>query len=135
MRDRERERGRDTGRGRSMLHAGSLMWDSIPGLQDHALGQRQMLNCWATQVSLNYFILNKPLMLYKHWCSYVENKNNFQLTWLQFYTQLFKMSLGHLGGSDDLISAQVIISWSWDQAPHQASGSAWLRFSLPLPLN
>ena len=41
----ERERGRDTGRGRSRLHAGSPTWDSIPGLQDHALGQRQVLNC------------------------------------------------------------------------------------------
>ena len=29
--------GRNTGRGRSRLHAGSL-WDSILGLQDHALG-------------------------------------------------------------------------------------------------
>ena len=40
MRDteRERERGRDTGRGRSSLHAGSWMWDSILGLQDHAPG-------------------------------------------------------------------------------------------------
>ena len=34
---RDRERGRDTGRGRSRLHAGSPMWDSILGLQDHAL--------------------------------------------------------------------------------------------------
>ena len=34
----EREHGRDTGRGRSKLHAGSLTWDSIPVLQDHALG-------------------------------------------------------------------------------------------------
>ena len=40
--ERERERGRDTGRGRSSLHAG--MWDWIPGLQDHALGQRQAPN-------------------------------------------------------------------------------------------
>ena len=32
MRDTERERGRDTGRGRSRLHAGSPMWDSILGL-------------------------------------------------------------------------------------------------------
>ena len=31
MRDTERERGTDTGRGRSRPHAGSLMWDSIPG--------------------------------------------------------------------------------------------------------
>ena len=30
--DRQRERGRDTGRERSRLHAGSLMWDSIPVL-------------------------------------------------------------------------------------------------------
>ena len=28
-REREKERGRDTGGGRSRLHAGSLMWDSI----------------------------------------------------------------------------------------------------------
>ena len=44
MRDteRERERGRDTGRGRSRLHAGSLMWDSIPGLWDHALDLTQV---------------------------------------------------------------------------------------------
>ena len=34
----EWERGRDTGRGRSRLHAGSPMWDSILGLQDHTLG-------------------------------------------------------------------------------------------------
>ena len=27
------------------------MWDSIPGLQDHALCQRQALNSWATQGS------------------------------------------------------------------------------------
>ena len=40
---RERKRGRDTSRGRGKLHAGSLMWDSILGLQDHALGQRQVL--------------------------------------------------------------------------------------------
>ena len=44
MRDPERERSRDTGRGRSSLYAGTPMWDSIPGLQDHALGQRQAPN-------------------------------------------------------------------------------------------
>ena len=32
MRDTEKERVRDTGRGRSRLHAGSLMRDSILGL-------------------------------------------------------------------------------------------------------
>ena len=48
MRDTKikRERGRDIGRGRrSRLHARSPLWDSIPGIQDHALGQRQALNC------------------------------------------------------------------------------------------
>ena len=34
MKDREWQR---QGRGKSRLHAGSLMWDSIPRLQDHAL--------------------------------------------------------------------------------------------------
>ena len=34
MRDTERERVRDIGRGRCRLHAGSHTWDSIPGLQD-----------------------------------------------------------------------------------------------------
>ena len=38
MRDIERERGRDTGRGRSRLYAGSLMQDAIPAVQDQALG-------------------------------------------------------------------------------------------------
>ena len=41
---RDRDRGRGRGRGRSRLHAGSLTWDSIPGLRDHALGQGQALN-------------------------------------------------------------------------------------------
>ena len=44
QREREKERGRDTDRGRNRPHAGSPIWDSIPGLQDHALGQRQALN-------------------------------------------------------------------------------------------
>ena len=44
MIDIERETGRDTGGGRSRLHAGSPTQDSIPGLQDRALGQRQALN-------------------------------------------------------------------------------------------
>ena len=49
---RERERGRDIGRGGSRLHAASLTWDSTPGLQDRALGQRQAPNRCATQGSL-----------------------------------------------------------------------------------
>ena len=44
MIDRERERGRDTGRRRSRPHARSPTQDWILGLQDHTLGQRQVLN-------------------------------------------------------------------------------------------
>ena len=47
----QRERGRDTGRGRSRLNAGSPMWDLIPGAQDHTLSRRQTLKHWATQAS------------------------------------------------------------------------------------
>ena len=47
---RHREGGRDTGRGRSRLCVGSPMRVSIPGPRDHALGPRQTLNHWATQV-------------------------------------------------------------------------------------
>ena len=61
--ERHRERGRDTGRGRSRLHAGSPMWDSIPGPQDHALGQRQVPNRRATQGSPSYFVVTHPLRL------------------------------------------------------------------------
>ena len=49
----QRKRGRDIGRGRSRLHAGSPMWDPVPGLRDHALSRRQALNRWATQASLH----------------------------------------------------------------------------------
>ena len=58
QRDRERQR---ISRGRSRLHAGSLMRDLILGLQDHDLSQRQTLNCWATQASLLEYILQKSL--------------------------------------------------------------------------
>ena len=41
--ERHRERGRDPGRGRSRVHAGSPMRNSIPGLRGHALSHRQTL--------------------------------------------------------------------------------------------
>ena len=41
---RDTERGRDIGRRRSRLSAGGLMQDWTPGLQDHDLNGRQMLN-------------------------------------------------------------------------------------------
>ena len=83
-----RERGRETGRGRSRLHAWSLMRDSIPELLDHALSQKQTLNHWATQVSLNmrYLLMVRKtdyipqILLWKIWYiipdwSYLVEKN------------------------------------------------------------
>ena len=61
----ERERGREIGRGRSRLPSGSLMWDSISGLQDHALSQRQVLNHSATQASLALYILFSFFFFFK----------------------------------------------------------------------
>ena len=37
---KDTERGRDIGRGRSRLHAGSPMWDSILGLDPRTPGSR-----------------------------------------------------------------------------------------------
>ena len=60
------ERGRDTGRRRDRLHAGSPTQDSIPGLQDPALGQRQARNRWATQGSLiPFFKKNNRLYFFR----------------------------------------------------------------------
>ena len=48
---RERERQRHRQREKQAPYTGSLTWDSVPGLQDRALGQRQALNRCTTQGS------------------------------------------------------------------------------------
>ncbi|XP_072648234.1 myeloid leukemia factor 1 isoform X13 [Canis lupus baileyi] len=50
--ERERERQRHRQREKQAPCTGSPTWDSIPGLQDRALGQRQVPNRCATQGSL-----------------------------------------------------------------------------------
>ena len=57
---KERERGRDRQREKQAPCTGSPMWDSIPGLQDRALGQRQ--GC-ATQGSLFFRDLRHSLFI------------------------------------------------------------------------
>ena len=66
MRDRERERKREAeAQRKSKLHAGSLMRDSILGLQDHALGWRQAPNRWATQGSPSFSFFKKYLFIHE----------------------------------------------------------------------
>ena len=55
--EREREKQRHRQREKQAPCTGSLTWDSITGLQDHALGQRQVPNCCATQGSRGGFLL------------------------------------------------------------------------------
>ena len=52
---RERERQRHKQREKQAPCTGSLTWDSIPDLQDRALGQRQAPNLCATQGSHKIF--------------------------------------------------------------------------------
>ncbi|XP_025273459.1 tRNA (cytosine(34)-C(5))-methyltransferase, mitochondrial isoform X2 [Canis lupus dingo] len=52
--ERERERQRHRQREKQAPCTGSPTWDSIPGLQDRALGQRQAPNRCATQGSLKF---------------------------------------------------------------------------------
>ena len=59
----ETHRGSDIGRGKSRLHAGSLMWVSVPGPQDHDLSRRQMLNHCATQVPWKEYFLTRKQKL------------------------------------------------------------------------
>ena len=55
---RERERQRHRQREKQAPCTGSPTWDSIPGLQNRALGQRQALNCCATQGSQSQYIFS-----------------------------------------------------------------------------
>ena len=56
-REREREMQRHRQREKQAPCTGSPTLDSIPGLQDRALGQRQAPNRCATQGSLQYCLL------------------------------------------------------------------------------
>ena len=62
-RHREREGGRQRHRQREKQtpSTGSPMWDSIPGLQDRALGQTQAPNHYATQGSPYKWFLNMQM--------------------------------------------------------------------------
>ena len=57
---RHTERGRDTGRGRSWLHAGSPTWHLILGPWDHDLSRRQMLNRQSLPGALSQYFSKWP---------------------------------------------------------------------------
>ena len=59
----QRERQRHRQREKQAPCIGSLTWDSIPGLQDCALGQRQAPNRCATQGSQNQKFLSGGLII------------------------------------------------------------------------
>ena len=61
------ERGRDIGRGRSRLPAGSLVQGSIPGPRDHDLSRRQTLNHWATQGSQWQILIGVKSLHLRQW--------------------------------------------------------------------
>ena len=64
---RDTQRGRNLGRRRSRLQAGSLTWDSISGPQDHALSQRQMLITEPPRHPRKDICLGGRLVLGKWW--------------------------------------------------------------------
>ena len=67
----QRERGRDPGRGRSRLHAGSPTRDSILGPRGHAVSWKQMLNHWAPPASLPEWLMHEPKgQQCNRWCIY-----------------------------------------------------------------
>ena len=72
MRDRETERGRDAGRGRSRLRAGSPTRDWIPGPRDH-LSQTQTLNHQNTRPcipgSVTFFLQTNVTKINRPCCS------------------------------------------------------------------
>ena len=61
--ERERERQRHRQREKQAPCTRSPTWDSIPGLQDRALGQRQAPNRCATQGSLMFIFKLKILIV------------------------------------------------------------------------
>ena len=86
-----------------LICTGSLTWDSIPGLQDRTLGQRQALNHCATQGSpeLGVFMFCLPFWYFPHisspfpyipFHSYLYSPSEWEhtmlvLLWLTYFTQ------------------------------------------------
>ena len=81
--EREKERQRHRQREKQAPCTGSPTWDSIPGLQDRALGQRKAPNCCATQGS-------QPAAFYH---SYLTSKDISLEKSLSILTTLYSIAL------------------------------------------
>ena len=104
----QRERGRDTGRGRSRLHAGSPMWDLILELQDHALSRMQMLNRWATQGSQDHLILKIHLSSMSFFSNLQSNQGS------KTFSNIFQVSLAYFSIiQHSCLLAFIECSFSW----------------------
>ena len=128
---RHTERGRDIGRGRSRLHAGSSMQDSIPGLQDHDLSWRQTLNLWATQVPQALSFSNKAIFCYLHLVKYGHNNNPSQYTCFIGEWKLRKIKVTHprsYSHSTGFTTGQQLFSWFPDVEIH--STHWWALYSI-----
>ena len=123
--DRERQRHR----GRSRLHARSPTWDPIPGLQDYALSQRQMLNHWATQVSLSLHFCCHPSSLDTH--CFVNLSHVFPASSLvtsKFFCVVFLAKNTSLKCKSDCLLKSLLIffgHWDTDMTPLSLSLKAF----------
>ena len=108
------------------------MWDTIPGLQDRALGQRQAPNRCATQGSLTF----EDIMCQFYF--YLKNHCIVQLQWVNF--MVYKLSIKVAKRGDPWV-AQWFGACLWPRARSWSPGieshvglPVW-NLLLPLPVS
>ena len=134
MRDTHTERCRDTGSVRSRLHARSLMWDSIPDLQDQALGWRQHKTAVHPGTLISIF---EWIICIKKTASRAHHPNGtcatYTGTWspannipailvLGSIFALLESPVSLLGGALLLIS---LVGWPYVHGPHMSIITSW----------
>ena len=120
--ERHTERGSDTGRGRSRLHAGSPMQDSIPGPRGDVLSWRQTLNCWATQAFQSVLFLNNVPC----WSSWASPNTLFCHLLLSHFLRFIRVDSSCCGPSFQAaaLGISALASMTWEEV---LGTSWWLR--------